>query len=137
MVTPYAQGYSAENDLFNRMLKAGYEGKRAFKSQGSYDLMMFNETYRPLLIEVKYYKAMTSEPDTEVNNRTIKMILKKPNSSKLYARALSCNAYPLLAFKIKGKGFLFYRIDTNDRFFVPFKKLKEGLKKVLSRLPFS
>lgn len=137
MVTPYAQGYSAENDLFNRMLRAGYEGKRAYKSQGPYDLMMFNDTYRPLLIEVKYYKAMTATSNSVINDKTIKMILKKPNSSKLYARALSCNAYPLLAFKIKGKGFLFYRIDTNDRFFVPFAKLKEGLKKVLSRLPFT
>jgi hypothetical protein len=137
VVTPYAQGYSAEADLYNRLVDIGYEGKRAYKSQGPYDLLMYTKGFRPLLIEVKYYKAMTDKPDSDINSKNIKRLLKKQNTTKLTAKALSTDSYPLFAFKIKGKGYLFYRIDTGERFFTTYKLLETKIKKVLSKLPFT
>lgn len=130
MVTPYARGYSAENDLFNRLKDLGYEGKRAFKSQGCYDLLMFTEGLRPLLIEVKYYK--------NVDDKVIAKLKQKVNSKKLLAMAKSVDAYPLFAFKIKGKGYWFVRLDTGHQLVTPFKKMGKDLKEFLEyRFPFT
>ena len=137
MVTPYARGYSAEADLFNRLVDIGFEGKRAFKSQGAYDLMMFTGGYRPLLIEVKYYSIMTAEPNSVINDKSIKRLLKKVNTTKLIDRARRVDAYPLFAFKIKGKGYLFYRLDNDTRKFIPYKKLKDLLWGFLKKKPFN
>lgn len=137
VTTPYKQGYGFENELHNKLIELGYEVMRAYKSKGPYDLMAYCDKYRPLLIEAKYYKAMTPTPNSDINNKSIKRLLKKQNTTKLTARALASNAYPLFAFKIKGKGYLFYRIDTGERFFDVYKNLNKLLSKVLSRIPFS
>lgn len=136
VTTPYKQGYGAENELNNRLIELGYEVMRAYKSKGPYDLMAYCDKYRPLLIEVKYYKAMIANPDSDINNKSIKRLLKKENTKKLTARALSSNAYPLFAFKIKGKGYLFYRIDSGERFFIAYNNLEMLLPRVLKREPF-
>ena len=127
MVTPYAQGYSAENELNNKLKEFGYEVKRAYKSQGCYDLLAFNDTFRPLLIEVKYYKAMNEIPTSKVNQKALLTLLKKMNSKKLVMTAQATKAYPLIMFKIKGKGWLIYRMDTDMLRFFKYKDLKRGL----------
>ena len=137
MVTPYAKGYGAENDLFNRLVEIGFEGKRAYKSQGAYDLMMFTGGFRPLLIEVKYYSSMTNIITNKENVKNIERLKKKVNTTKLIARAKSVDAYPLFAFKIKGKGYLFYRLDNDTQKFIPYKKLKELLWGFLRKKPFN
>ncbi len=131
MVTPYAQGYSAENELNKKLQEFGYEVKRAYKSQGCYDLLAFNDTFRPLLIEVKYYKAMNEIPTSKVNQKALLTLLKKANSKKLFITAKTTNAYPLFAFKIKGKGWLLYRMDLDMLRFYKYKDLKYGLKSIL------
>ena len=131
MVTPYARGYTAENDLHNRLIDIDYEVMRAYKSKGPYDLMAYTKGLRPLLIEVKYYSNMTATSDSDINDKTIKRLLKKVNSTKLIARAKSVDAYPLFAFKIKGKGYLWYRLDNNKRKFMPYKKLGDLLYRFL------
>lgn len=138
MVTPYAQGYSAENELNKKLQEFGYEVKRAYKSQGCYDLLAFNDTFRPLLIEVKYYKAMDDKPTSKVNQKALLTLLKKANSKKLLLVAKTTNAYPIIAFKIKGKGWLLYRMDLDRLRFFKYKDLKRGLVITLQdKDPFS
>lgn len=131
VTTPYKIGYGAENDLHNRLLGLDFEVMRAYKSKGPYDLMAYTNGLRPLLIEVKYYKAMTATPDSDINNKAIKKLLKKQNSIKLIARAKSVDSYPLFAFKIKGKGYLFYRLDNDERKFMPYSKMNDLLYRFL------
>jgi hypothetical protein len=121
LVTAYKIGYSAENDLFNRMLDIDFIGRRSYKSQGPFDLMMIGKKYRPLLIEVKYYKQMIYELKNKENAKVLKRLMKKVNTSLLIREAKKVDAYPLLAFKIRRKGYLFYRLDRNIEMLVAYK----------------
>ena len=127
MVTQYEIGRGAEFDLLNRLVNVGYIGKRAYKSQGPYDLMMICKGLRPLLIEVKYYRV--------VNDKVIERLKKKVNTTKLIQIAKQVDSYPLLAFKLRRKGYLFYRLDTNVYHTVKYKELEKGLSDFLKLPP--
>lgn len=133
MTSAYKIGYSAENDLFNRMLDIDFIGRRSYKSQGPFDLMMIGKKYRPLLIEVKYYKNMIYEIKNKDNLKVINRLKKKVNTGLLIREAEKVDAYPLLAFKIRRKGYLFYRLDRNIELLVAYKGF--NLDKVLDLPP--
>ncbi len=125
--TPYKIGYGAEHDLHNRLLRLDFLVMRAHKSQGPYDLLGVLKGYRPLLMEVKYYKV--------VNDKVIANLRKKVNTNKLIELARMTDSYPLLVFKLKRLGFMFYRLDTNVYHTIKFKDLRKGIKKVLTLPP--
>ncbi|MDR4491358.1 MAG: hypothetical protein R2685_10735 [Candidatus Nitrosocosmicus sp.] len=127
MRTAYALGYQAENDLYNKLLMIGFIGRRSYKSQGPFDLMMFRDTYRPLLIEVKYYK--------EVNDKVIGRLKKKVNTTKLIQIAQSVQAYPLLAFKMRRLGYLFYRLDIDESYMIKYKDFRKEIACKVLNLP--
>lgn len=135
MGTPYKQGYSAELDLHNRLWDKDFVVMRAYKSLGPFDLMAACEGFRPLLIEVKYYKAMTLEVNSKVNLKVLKRLKKTVNINKLQYIAKKVDAYPIIAFKIKGRGYQFYRLDYNVGTFVRFKELGSGIRSVLKLPP--
>ena len=133
--TPYEIGRGAEFDLLNKLFNIGYIGKRAYKSQGPYDLMVFRDRYRPLLIEVKYYKGMNDNIDSKENTRAINRLKKLVNTRKLMQIAKQVQAYPLLAFKIRRKGYLFHRLDTEESYMIKYKNLEKELAPKVLNLP--
>ena len=134
MATACEKGYSAENDLHNRLLDKEFVVMRAYKSKGPFDLMAACKGFRPLLIEVKNYKAMNDEPNGKVNKKVIKRLKQTVNIRKLYEISQMTDSFPLIAFKIIRKGYLFYRLDYDVGHMVKFKELGSGLRDVL-RLP--
>jgi hypothetical protein len=86
-----------------------------------------------LLIEVKYYKAMIYELKNKENAKVLKRLMKKVNTGLLIREAKKVDAYPLLAFKIRRKGYLFYRLDRNIEMLVAYKGF--NLDKVLDLPP--
>ena len=124
----YITGRGAEFDLRERLIDIGFIGMRAYKSLGPFDLMMFTgDTVRPLLIEVKYYK--------EVNDKVISRIKKRVNTTKLIQIAKQVNAYPLLAFKLRRKGYLFYRLDIDESYTIKYKDFRKGIRSTVLNLP--
>lgn len=124
MGTKYEQGYTAENDLHNRLLDEEFVVMRAYKSKGPFDLLAACKGLRPLLIEVKYYKAMTGDYEHKEDRKIIKRIKKTVNIQKLQQIAEMVDAYPLLAFKIKRKGFLFHRLDIDKYYLIPYRQFQ-------------